>query len=174
MEFVIYALIDPRTRELRYVGQSVRGVARAKSHWRTKKERERKDHTHCWIRKLLAEGQVPEVEILETLEPSANVRALLDEAEIFWLGYFRMIGANLTNHTIGGCGSYGYRHTAEAKEKMRKNKRGRVPWNKGKKDVYSEQTLSSMKRAKTGKHHSDHTKLKMAEARREWWRSRED
>jgi len=39
--------------------------------------------------------------------------------------------------------------------------KGRLPWNKGKRDVYSEETLRKMREAKEGKHHSEEHNRKL-------------
>lgn len=43
---------------------------------------------------------------------------------------------------------YGKKHSIEAIEKMRKAKIGKVPWNKGKTGIYSEETKKKMSEAK--------------------------
>jgi hypothetical protein len=42
----------------------------------------------------------------------------------------------------------GMKRTEESKEKMRKAKIGYVPWNKGKRGIYSEETLQKMRDSK--------------------------
>jgi len=121
--FFVYGLIDPRNGALRYVGSSTRGMDRPRDHWKRKQDRERHDHCHAWVRSLLREGLVPVVEVLETTRH-------LNEAEPFWIAYFRMIGADLTNMTDGGEGA---QQTAEVRAKISKTMTGRPSPLKGRK-----------------------------------------
>jgi hypothetical protein len=58
----IYGLYCPRTGALRYIGKARRASARLRQHLR---ECRRRDYpVHRWIRKLLAEGLMPRVEVL--------------------------------------------------------------------------------------------------------------
>lgn len=100
MNCIIYVLSDPETNEIRYVGQSYKGTARAEHHWRHKHLRERHDYCHTWIRSLLKKGLLPLVEIAEELDAVEQ----LNDAEKFWISYFRFIGCRLTNMTDGGEG----------------------------------------------------------------------
>lgn len=47
---------------------------------------------------------------------------------------------------------YGRKHTDESKRKMSLSHKGQIPWNKGKVGIYSEETLSKMKRPKSMEH----------------------
>ena len=95
----IYGLVDPRTDQLRYVGKSKNPVVRKYQHVCASQLR-RKQHKNHWIKDLLASGLKPELVQLETV-PYAD----WEEAETFWIAYFRFIGADLTNATAGGGGS---------------------------------------------------------------------
>jgi group I intron endonuclease len=48
-------------------------------------------------------------------------------------------------------------HSKRTIEKMK----GRIPWNKGKTGVYSQDTINSIKKSLTGKKHSENTLIKM-------------
>jgi hypothetical protein len=116
----IYALIDPRTHELRYIGQTGRSLpARLTRHIRTAKDGTRA-HMGAWIRGMLADGVSPE---LVVVEEHPNEQAA-DEAEQFWIEYFRSIGCRLVNRAIGGAAIRGWRHTSEQREKWRRERRG--------------------------------------------------
>lgn len=114
----VYALIDPRDAELRYVGQTADEPARRlRSHldpWRLDYESTPKT---AWIKSLLAQGIEPEMIVLEqtTVE-------LVDERERFWIGYWRALLADrLTNRTAGGTGG---RMSPEAIERGAAKRRG--------------------------------------------------
>ena len=52
----------------------------------------------------------------------------------------------------------------ETKRKISMSKKGNVPWNRNKTDVYSEETLSRISAASTGRVHSEETRQKMSDA----------
>jgi hypothetical protein len=110
----IYGLTDPRTGQLRYVGRTIRELrARLNNHIASAREASDR-HVNCWIRGLLASGLKPEMILLE--EAGA---ATWEEAETFWIEYWRWLGADLTNLAIGGSGSMGFRHRPEALERFK-------------------------------------------------------
>lgn len=48
----------------------------------------------------------------------------------------------------------------EYKEKISRTSKGRIPWNKGKINIYSEKTLQNISKKQKGKHHSPKTEFK--------------
>lgn len=102
----IYALCDPVTSEVRYIGKSVNIKNRYKEHCKSNKD----TYSSCWIRSLK-----PLRPLLIELEvvPDGWV-----EAEQFWIAYFKGLGARLTNLTLGGEGMVGYKATEETCRKM--------------------------------------------------------
>lgn len=112
----IYGLIDPRNDQIRYVGKTVLAPKRrlATRIWHSKAAG-RKHHRHAWLAGLAADGHVPEVVELEVVPPGAD----WIEAEQFWIAYFRSIGADLCNLTIGGDGAPGAKCSEERKERLR-------------------------------------------------------
>jgi len=113
----IYALLDPFTSEVRYVGKSVDIGLRLYAHCHDNPNR----RTYCanWIRSL--KPNKPEIIILETL----NHFSEWPEAEIFWIAYMRSLGANLTNHSLGGLGLSTRTVTEETREKIRLKNTGK-------------------------------------------------
>lgn len=127
--FIIYALCDPKTNQIRYVGLSSNGLERPKRHMYPsvlKKWGHLK--VYRWIAGLKKLGLVPEILIIEYVQ---NKEELL-ESEIFFISYFKSIGCRLLNLTAGG-----ERFSSSA------------PWNKGKK--WSIETRKKMSDAKKGK-----------------------
>jgi hypothetical protein len=102
----IYALLDPRTDAVRYVGWSFNAKRRLKNHLKVDGK-----HTHKanWIRSLLALGLKPQLKILET--GTGNWA----DQERWWIAKSRFYGADLTNDTDGGEGTVGHRPTEEWK-----------------------------------------------------------
>jgi len=107
----IYALADPRTGEVRYVGVANDANVRLVRHVKG-----RNGSTHCarWIKQLVDESLLPEVTVLETCEGDEWI-----EAERRWIADYRKEGARLTNHADGGQGASGYRFTDEQKQKVK-------------------------------------------------------
>lgn len=115
MDNFIYGLVDPITKQLRYVGQTRRGFKRIKEHLRPSVLK-RESHTHKsrWISKLKDLGQKPEVVVFQFFEDDE----WLNEAEKRWIEYFKQAGHSLVNGTEGGDGSSGLKHTEATKKKM--------------------------------------------------------
>ena len=129
----IYALVDPRTNECRYVGKANDIQNRFKNHLEESKVENR--HVHCWIRSLMAENIRP-----ETIQLDEVYEHAWSEEEIWWVAYMKSLGANLTNHGPGGegvlmtpevrykCGNgnRGKNITQEHKDKVSKGNKGRI------------------------------------------------
>lgn len=113
----IYGLIDQRDNQLRYVGKTglsvkrrlsehIYGASRPGGRTRSKK----------WIHCLIKNGLQPDVVVLEEVISGGD----WVEAEQFWIAYFRMIGADLCNHTLGGEGHHGLTPSADNIEKKKR------------------------------------------------------
>lgn len=92
----IYALIDPITNVVKYIGKSNDPIRRLKDHisdWRSAE----KDRL-LWLRGLKEKGLKPILEIIE--EVDMNV---WKDREVHWISYYRSIGG-LLNVKNGGQG----------------------------------------------------------------------
>jgi hypothetical protein len=94
----IYALVDPNTREVRYVGKA--NDLGARMHLHLKSNTHHNAAKNRWIASLLAEGLKPVVTVIEMVSFSK-----WQERERFWIAEFRRRGAVLTNTLPGGNGS---------------------------------------------------------------------
>ena len=109
----LYALVDPFTGEIRYVGKSNRPKKRYTAHLRDKS----KTHKANWIRSLLGFGAKPILKILKRVEYSQ-----WQDKEKQYIKMF----SNLTNFTEGGEGGITFKinpmlgktHTKEARIKI--------------------------------------------------------
>lgn len=90
----IYALIDPRTNEVRYIGKTTDPKGRLYEH--TKKS-DLATHKAHWINQLRAEGLRPRMEILEE-----TTAAKWEKRERHWIAYGKAQGWRLTNIRAGG------------------------------------------------------------------------
>lgn len=117
----IYALLDPRTSECRYVGKTCQPLnVRFTCHIRDK----RPSRKINWIKSLVALGLKPRMEVLEILTQD-SVAKDWEEAERFWISCFRFMGSDLTNLTDGGEGLCGHTLTDSHKRKIGDRFRGR-------------------------------------------------
>jgi hypothetical protein len=132
-KWLVYALVDPRNAELRYVGKSCQGMKRPRQH-SAPKQLAKQTHTARWLREL---GTRPLIRVLEELPGPEG----LYEAERWWIDHCRIIGHKLTNHTDGGPGTQGLRHTPEALAKISERHKG-IP--------KAPEAVARMRTAKTG------------------------
>jgi len=158
---IIYVLIDPRNNSIRYVGVTCKSIhERLSGHIRTARHdnRTRRDR---WINCLSSQGLRPIIACIE--ETSDRNR------ECFWIEYYANQGCDLTNHTVGGEGVPGYRHTEATKAILSEKSRAynSLPevrqkhslLHKGK--VMSTESRERMSKSQTGRKHSPQTRLKM-------------
>jgi len=154
----IYALIDPRTMDVRYVGKSNNPYRRYNRHLfesdATHKER--------WILSLRSDGFVPIMQIIEVCDKN-----VWQDRERDWIAFYRKIGCDLTNTTDGGDhpSMKGKHHSEETKRKMSDTQKRlgyKTPDNRGR--HCSEETrkkISEHHRMK-GKHHSEEWKMRVS------------
>lgn len=95
----IYALKEPDTGEIRYIGKAMDPIFRLNRHiFRAAKNIEG-NHKNCWIRSLLAKGMKPCLEIID--------EAGLDtwpSVEAAYIQFYKESECNLVNSTNGGEG----------------------------------------------------------------------
>lgn len=117
----IYALSDPRTKEIRYVGKTFDLKQRL---WQHQHDVKRGLNTRKtgWIKSLLKSGYWPTMEELESF-PENEVEQW-EEAERFWIETLRFYGFRLTNMDTGG-GS-GRRSSLETRLKIGEHSSRRI------------------------------------------------
>lgn len=130
----IYALVDPRTGLIRYIGKTIQSAAaRLMAHLQDRG----RCHRVNWIAELSRLGLKPEIRLIERLEGSIPWQ----EAERHWIAYGRKNGWPLTNNTSGGDGVsdlppetrarmrltwLGRKHSEETKQRLSVARRGRI------------------------------------------------
>lgn len=162
----IYGLIDPLTNQLKYVGKSVSPKLRLRKHL---SERHKYDtHKDRWLRKLINSNTKPELIIIDVVKECEWVFW-----EQFYISYYKSIGCNLTNGTIGGDqppGTKGRKHTELSKKKMSDSKKGKpIPWlnNKPRTDEHKNNLSKSLKgriSPNKGKTFSEEYRKKLSES----------
>lgn len=92
----VYALVDPRDGEVRYIGRTSNVERRLWQHVSPSMLAKHSPRAK-WIRSLLAEGKQPEMRVIE-----ATTRDRGDAQEAHWMRHFEARGAKLTNVGPGG------------------------------------------------------------------------
>lgn len=85
----VYALCDPRTGDIRYIGRAVDIHRRYAQHLLYSSERKKK----AWLEELKQVGLMPTLIILEANILDVNIA----EREMHWIGFYLKRGDNLTN-----------------------------------------------------------------------------
>lgn len=115
----IYALCDPDTQEVRYVGKADDVQKRYEQHIWIKASPN--SYRKSWIKSLQKQGKQPLIKVLEEVDAS-----IWKERERWWIAEMRRQGARLTNLTDGGDGVDGLKHTPESLRKMSEAHKGHV------------------------------------------------
>jgi group I intron endonuclease len=168
---LIYALVEPGTDEVRYVGRSSLGMGRPRYHIKHARKKESDGswasqlYVHAWVRSL--KDRVPDVRVLEEFDPSDDVSDLLNQAEMRWITEFKAKGHRLTNLTEGGGGVLGHRHSDEIKSVIAEASRNQV-WTEERRQRISSAITGERNSAfgKPGrflnKRHSDETRVRLS------------
>lgn len=118
--FLIYALHHPASPHV-YVGRSSSGLLRPKHHGMSANLKKNLPVTR-WIKKLRASGEDYKIAVLEDVNNGDS----LDEAERFFIAYFKSINMSLLNLTDGGQGARsGVAHTALHNANVSRAKKGK-------------------------------------------------
>ena len=149
----IYALCDPLSQNVRYVGKTVKKLEHRLSGHLTPNRLATNTHKNNWIRSLLDKGVKPEIFLLEEVPDAEWVFW-----EKWWIAYLSSLGVSLTNETEGGDGwELGQKHKAESLEKMSKSQTGRK---------HSPETRAKISASNMGKIMSESARVKMSLAKK--------
>lgn len=150
----IYGLSDPSTGQLRYVGKTGRSLALRLQKHLNPSHLEGCTHKNSWIKSVLSLGQKPIIHSIQVLDTSED----LNNAEIYWIKFFRDQGCRLTNGTDGGDGSQvGRTFSFETREKIAAAMRGR-------RSPHSAATKAKISASTKGRKKSPETVANMAAA----------
>jgi hypothetical protein len=119
---LIYALVDPRTKEIRYCGKTAKAMCYRLANHRREARNGVNRHVCHWVRSVLEAGFDPIVVRLEEiplagLDRTEQIR-LLNEAEKKWIAELKELGCDLTNATLGGDGHHGVPLSPERKDAL--------------------------------------------------------
>lgn len=99
----IYAHIDPTTYQIRYIGRATNWPKRSHSHLNPSTIYKSDSHHYRWIKQLQHNNLKPIIICIQEFTTITNDE--LNQAEIYWISYFKSLGSPLTNVTIGGEGN---------------------------------------------------------------------
>lgn len=91
----IYALCEPETLQIKYIGKSDQPQKRFYNHLNDRKT----THKVNWLNQLKSKALVPVLKILEEVSKKD-----WEEREKYWISFYKNLGNNLTNSTNGGDG----------------------------------------------------------------------
>lgn len=114
MKIFIYGLIDPETKQVRYIGRTRSLKTRLKGH--LSKASRKITHRDCWIFSLKEKSTVPEMIVLEVLENYTWQSSY--DAERSWISFYIKTGHNLTNHHDRGEGEVNRVISKEQRKKI--------------------------------------------------------
>jgi hypothetical protein len=160
----IYALCDPETHAVRYVGFTSKTLEeRLRGHLKERKTCHRKN----WIKSVVARGLKPEISVIEEF-----FDANWQERERYWIAYYRSIGSDLVNGTDGGDGIPN--PTEEVRRKISLGQLGRIQTpehrrkngdaNRGRK--HSPEWCQHIREGLLGKKHTQERRRKNSESQR--------
>ncbi len=155
-ENVIYALLEPKTNEIRYIGKAKNLELRLRKHAQSSKLKEN-THKNNWIKSLLKSGEKFIVVVID----SALTNDELNKKEVKWISYYKTIGCRLTNATNGGDGG---KLSQESISKMKetKKKNPQKPYWIGKK--FEKEHCENLSKSKKGYVTNDETKEKLSKS----------
>jgi hypothetical protein len=112
----IYTLSDPRTQEIRYVGQTINSPSKRLSQHIHQESRVvgKLTHVNSWIRNLKQNNFKPILAVVEECPIEE-----LNSREIYYISEYKQVH-NLCNHSLGGQGRGGCKFTKESVEKRNK------------------------------------------------------
>jgi hypothetical protein len=108
----IYALVDPRTGEIKYIGATTAGIERYKRH-NSNYYLKKSTLKNNWIKSLKLKNLSPELLIIEHCNKED-----LCELEEFYISYFKFLGFVLLNHCDRG---YGIKPQIKSTEEKKRN-----------------------------------------------------
>lgn len=162
-QWEIYALSDPRTSIVRYVGVTFRSKRRFNEHL-SRAMRGGKTYRDCWIRSLINQGIRPLYQVIE-----CGMGDGWQDRERFWIAHYR-IGGKLTNLTDGGDGTPGLPPSEKCRKAVSLAHKG-VPYPPGRVSAmlgkrHTPEAVEKIRSAGMGRKHSDEAKAKVSRARK--------
>ncbi len=119
----IYVLKHPITKEIRYVGKTIRPIQeRLKEHIYLGKTSVKLNHRINWTRSLLNEGLTPEIEEIDFCPWCES-----QSKEIYYIKFYKDLGCDLVNETDGGEGCLGLKYSEVRRKEEKERIREKLP-----------------------------------------------
>lgn len=150
----IYALCEPGTRTVRYIGKANNPKRRLRQHLRYTIQNE--THIGRWLRSLVSVGLSPALVVLAEVS-----RDSWQQEEIRYIRSARILGLNLTNGTDGGDGCPNLSPEAHAKMSAAKSGENHPMFGKH----LSEETIVLLSAAKSSENLSEETRALLSAAK---------
>lgn len=118
----LYALIDPLTNQIRYIGYTTHPKTRLRHHVNNcDKGKYKNTHKGKWINKLLSLGVKPVYKQLAEVEKLEYAKLL----EMEMISHYRSF-CELTNHGNGGEGTTGLKWSEESKTRIKETRKNLI------------------------------------------------
>jgi len=151
---VVYGLYDPCNDELRYIGQTTQSLKRRLYGHMFSSNLKGTRHCQRWLAKLRSLNFIPVIRQLGEATSKEN----LDALEIRLIAEAQTLGISLTNHSSGGGGAKGYKHTEEFKRRL--SERMKI------KPIWTPKHMAHLASMKIGVPRSIETKVKISASRK--------
>lgn len=156
----IYTLSHPVSNRIVYIGKTIQTLEyRLTCHLTDSRRHNRRVCT--WIRKLTKQELLPVIEEIDRCSDEDGCKL-----EIFYIELFKSWGFELKNHTSGGEGILGYRHTDQTKKNLRVQNIGENNRFFGKK--HTEETKKKISYRNKGRKCSEEFRQKRREIMKDW------
>ena len=152
MKILIYKLIDPITKEIRYIGKTKNSLTKRLYEHCTLRNLKTNTYKNNWVKQILKLNLRPEIYMVEEVNDDNWI-----EREIYWIKFYKETGNKLTNTSDGGEGSFGYKMTKESIDKSLKTRKENGSLKR------SEECKNLISLSKIGEKHSKEQTEKMAE-----------
>lgn len=118
-EISVYALIEIKSKQIRYIGVTSRDISKRFSHHIECSKSGSKFHVHRWLRKIKFRA-IPI--LLEIIKKGFSWK----KAEQKWISYHKSKGTKLTNMTDGGEGIIGFKMSKATRIYLSKIRKGKT------------------------------------------------
>lgn len=147
---MVYALVDPRSGRVCYVGHTIQSLDKRLSNHLSVAKRSPDRPVCLWINELTEQGCSPLARVLELIGPGSN----WESREKWWIAHYRQIGW-LANLTDGGPGWSGHCHTADERRRIGLAQQGKT---------ISVEQRRKLRASRVGSKISDHARSKLSAA----------